>query len=391
MWKTYIGVPAFLDYNVPMNQRLLVFVILALAVGFSARAETQYPIVELGNCANQAACATYCDVVANQQACTAYAAANSLSTTATTTPPAVSTVAPGPGGCTTQAACQAYCDIAAHQVACTTFAGTSTTLTTSTGGPSSTTVATSTVSSADQKRSDAIVQFGGPDGACNDLVSCRVYCDDPTHELSCTKYSLEHDLLPKGQATQTITVLTTVGPQGCTGAACDEYCAIPGHELECIEYAKKKGLIDPKEATAQLDLIKSATVTVPTRSLEKPGRCKNRGECQSYCADDSHKNECDQYALDNGVTTQTIGDYQAIESAPPPTYVVPPVGPIQPVTPPATTTPSATDTPATTTPGTTGGTGGSTLASTTEASTTPTQGASLVDALAAITKYLFSR
>ncbi|OHB25097.1 MAG: hypothetical protein A2542_00355 [Parcubacteria group bacterium RIFOXYD2_FULL_52_8] len=279
------------------------FVLLVLSLVSVARAEVMYPIPELGGCADQEACAVYCDAPEHQDACTAYGVANNLYVVIETPP----------GGLSTD----------------------------------------------DQKRTDAIATFGGPDGACDDSASCRIYCDDPANELSCTQYSLEHDLLPRAQAEETIEVLTVPGPQGCTGTACEEYCALPGNEVECIEFAKSKGLIDPSEAKEQLTLIDEAKKP-RQRMQQKPGACKG-ADCVSYCGHAPNMLECEQYALENGITIDTIGTYQEDVDSLSEKVIVPPAS--------DELVPEA----------------GA------ESEPAPTSGASLGKALSAFTRYLFSR
>ncbi len=177
------------------------------------------------------------------------------------------------GNCKDKDACAVYCDLPVNQAACTAYAASNMVAQAPNNSPGVSPLP------ADKKLSDTIAKFGGPDGACNDLAGCQ------------------------------------------------DYCAQPGHETECIEYAKKKGLIDPKDADSQLNLIRNAAPR-PSRSLTKPGGCRDKATCRSYCTDSSHRDECEAYALANGITPQTISDYQA-EAVPitPPADVLPPTPP----------------------------------------------------------------
>src|SRR3989344_2585451 len=75
--------------------------------------DIQYPIAELGNCADQSSCKTYCNEPANADACTAFA--KNLGVVREKEEKVIKAVSQeGPGGCQTPDECKTYCDDSAH-------------------------------------------------------------------------------------------------------------------------------------------------------------------------------------------------------------------------------------------------------------------------------------
>src|SRR6185436_527618 len=89
--------------------------VLAVGVfGFAyASAQTSnvtFPISELGGCANAKECKTYCNDLANVEACTTYGEAHGLlSSEKAEGNRKLKKITEGPGGCDTKDACKAYC------------------------------------------------------------------------------------------------------------------------------------------------------------------------------------------------------------------------------------------------------------------------------------------
>ena len=81
-----------------------------------------YPIGELGGCDSQSACREYCNELANQDACSAFAAAHGLIKESSEDVRHLDSEKKGPGGCDSETACKAYCDDPAHTEECISFA-----------------------------------------------------------------------------------------------------------------------------------------------------------------------------------------------------------------------------------------------------------------------------
>lgn len=115
-----------------MKKFAILFTALSLASAYGAHAQTesmQFPVQELGGCANKDACRQFCDNPVNRDACTAFAKTHDL-------------VSPeqqrqidqrqklleliqtngGPGGCKTEADCKAFCSNPVNAAECKAFA-----------------------------------------------------------------------------------------------------------------------------------------------------------------------------------------------------------------------------------------------------------------------------
>ncbi|MCX6753493.1 MAG: hypothetical protein NTV03_00310, partial [Candidatus Nomurabacteria bacterium] len=84
----------------------------------------EYPIAELGNCADQASCKTYCDKSENVGACLSFAEKKNLmqKEEIDAAKKFIDTGSKGPGSCSGQVACEQYCDASTHIEECTAFA-----------------------------------------------------------------------------------------------------------------------------------------------------------------------------------------------------------------------------------------------------------------------------
>jgi len=83
----------------------------AAQTGTSTISQISYPVAELGNCADQAACKTYCDKTENIDACLNFAEKNNLMSSAEIQVARnfKALALTGPGSCAGKDACDAYC------------------------------------------------------------------------------------------------------------------------------------------------------------------------------------------------------------------------------------------------------------------------------------------
>src|SRR3989338_10926344 len=84
----------------------------------------QYPVPDLGNCANEAACRSYCDSVDHARECYAFAKKYHLISDEEAQKAAdhFLNITNGPGSCNSGKSCEAYCSTIEHIDECIAFA-----------------------------------------------------------------------------------------------------------------------------------------------------------------------------------------------------------------------------------------------------------------------------
>jgi len=83
-------------------------------------------------------------------------------------------------------------------------------------------------------------------------------------------------------------------PGGCKGKEeCEAYCQDPAHAEECMAFAERAGLISPEEA-------ERARKGMEIIQRGGPGGCKSEKECRLYCQDPAHMEECLNFAVEQG-------------------------------------------------------------------------------------------
>lgn len=140
-------------------------------------------------------------------------------------------------------------------------------------------------------------------GNCANKQACLVYCDETDNRESCIEFARKHNFLPP-QEYETIRrayqAARSGGPGGCQSAdACEAYCEQIDHVEECLDFAEERGLL-PHEDARQARRIHETFV----RGVETPGDCRSRSQCEAYCSEVNHIEECLAFAQEAGL----IGD-----------------------------------------------------------------------------------
>lgn len=300
---------------------LLGFFGVAFYVSSLSVFDIDYPIAELGGCADRQACKAYCNDSANADACFAFAKKYGLADQ-TTVKKAEVVERGGPGNCKGAEECRQYCDDPSHEDECLEFAVQNGFMTKAEverirkPGPGGCRGRQCEQYCSDpaheeecleyaavnglisKEEAERIKQFkqkfkqgqGGP-GGCQSEDQCRNYCDDPAHMQECVEFAEREGLIPKEEAARIKRMGPPEGPGGCRGKeACDAYCSDPANELACIDFAEQNGFISPQEAEIARKMA----------GKTGPGGCRGR-QCKDYCADPAHEEECLQFAKDNGL------------------------------------------------------------------------------------------
>ncbi len=202
--------------------------------------DIQFPIPELGNCADRAACKIYCDDLSHAGDCAAFAKKYGLADE-TAAKQAKNLPKTGPGGCAGQDACKTYCDDASHLDECVAFGKEH-----------------GLITDAEAERAKQFANQTGP-GGCKGQ-ECRTYCDDPDHQEECFNFAKDKHLLSSEDEKNfevgkklRATVAENGGPGGCKSEKeCRAYCADASHVEECAAFAVAHAGISQQEAEKQI-------------------------------------------------------------------------------------------------------------------------------------------
>lgn len=196
----------------------------------------------------------------------------------------------GPGNCTDLASCEAYCSVESNFGECAAFAkkyGLE-----------------DTIPPARQALVDAMQKGEGP-GQCKDEVSCRNYCENTDNIGECADFADKFDLVTTDELKEMRQIASAKKagvsfPGNCkTKESCLQYCDNPTNAVVCMEFALKAGFI-PKE-----DIEAVSKILPYLKSGGKlPGGCTTKESCDAYCGDDTHFNECVEFAVGAGFMTK---------------------------------------------------------------------------------------
>ncbi len=129
-------------------------------------------------------------------------------------------------------------------------------------------------------------------GNCKDKADCKSFCDNPENIDKCVSFAKEHNLISETEAARAEKFAKAgPGPGGCEGIACKTYCDDISHAEECIAFAKEHGLA----ANEEIEKIQKISALLKS-GAETPGGCRGKDECETYCSEASHAEECLAFA-----------------------------------------------------------------------------------------------
>lgn len=184
------------------------------------------------------------------------------------------------GGCQSFRECADFCDQSENFKVCTNFAE----------GHGM----VAPEKAAQSRKMIEIAEIGGP-GGCKGQDECETYCNVPEHMEECIIFAMENDLIPSSELEEAKKVLAAIRkgakPPPCGGKReCDEYCSQPEHLEECIEFGEAAGFIGPEEVAM-----------VRKTGGKGPGGCKGKEECDVYCNDSANMEECINFGIQYGL------------------------------------------------------------------------------------------
>ena len=191
------------------------------------------------------------------------------------------------GGCEDRDACESYCNTLLHIDECISYADRN-------GLLSAEEIA--------EARTFAKLGSSGP-GGCENRVECDRFCSDINNIKECIAFGEKHGLIDDehiGEARKVLSAIESGAklPGGCSSKeSCEAYCEDGAHISECVAFAEAAGLISAEE------LVEIRKFEEVLKSGNTPGNCQGRSQCEAYCKDDSHLDECISFAERSGVAS----------------------------------------------------------------------------------------
>jgi len=141
-------------------------------------------------------------------------------------------------------------------------------------------------------------------GNCGSQNECKPYCDNPDHISACSSFAESSGLSTKTQTAFTqkfvAAIKSQTGPGGCSSPdSCKTYCDNISHIDECVSFAEKNGL----KTSDQLSEAKKIQQAIKSGATP-PGACKNKDECETYCSNSDHLEECLAFSEKAGLMNQ---------------------------------------------------------------------------------------
>ncbi|MCL5004421.1 MAG: YppG family protein [Patescibacteria group bacterium] len=247
-----------------------------------------YPIKELGNCKDEIACRNFCEVKENMIPCVNFAEQHDLiSKEEAKQAKRFAKIGEGPGGCQGKDECESYCDDNAHIDECLAFA------------EKNDLISSDELEEA-KKVAKALKEGAQLPGGCKRKSDCENYCDNPDHMEECLAFAEKAGFIPPEELAEAKKAAQAMKsgikpPGNCRGKKqCDAYCSQAEHMEECFNFAVAAGFIPPEEA-------ENARKIMPLMLKgEMPGGCRGKEQCEAYCADESHTEECANFAIKAG-------------------------------------------------------------------------------------------
>lgn len=255
---------------------ILFFIGLAIFSSASSPFDIEFPIPELGNCADKGACKTYCDDFAHKNECIVFAEKHGFATRQEAEevenhPPV------GPGGCNNVEECEGYCDDPSHTEECVAFGKEH-----------------GLLDKKEIQKGEKFVEKTGP-GGCKNPEECRAYCEDPGKKDECIDFAVREGYMTREESEKARKFFGKTGPGGCREEhECRAYCNDSSHLEECLEFGEREGLIRQEDAVK----IRKLGFT------EGPGGCKGQDECRIFCEDPANHFTCVDWAVEHKLMTQ---------------------------------------------------------------------------------------
>jgi len=143
-----------------------------------------------------------------------------------------------------------------------------------------------------------LILQGVTPGKCDTKERCEAYCQDTVHALECMEFAVKYEVLPPDELAVLKKILPFMRagkmPDGCKSKAeCETYCSDAAHFEECLDLGLALGVIKSEEA----ELIRKS-------GGKGPGNCRSREACEAFCSNPQNQKECMDFAVKIGLMTQ---------------------------------------------------------------------------------------
>lgn len=133
---------------------------------------------------------------------------------------------------------------------------------------------------------------------CQNEDQCRAYCDDPSNINECLAFAERHQLLSAQELEKAKRFLRigAVGPGDCSSESeCEAYCENVAHIQECLAFAEQHGFMDAEELAEAKKVAQALQ-----QGARLPGGCTTKSACEAYCHDPRNMRECLAFAEQGG-------------------------------------------------------------------------------------------
>ncbi|MHB9019991.1 MAG: hypothetical protein ACYC3G_03980, partial [Minisyncoccota bacterium] len=141
----------------------------------------------------------------------------------------------------------------------------------------------------------AAIKRGVKMPACNGQEECDKYCSSSEHMEECINFGIEAGMMPKQEQEKAQKMLAAIkqgiNPPACKGEQeCQKYCAQESHLEECIKFGEATGM------------MKAEDVAMMRKTGGKgPGGCVGKEACQVFCDNPDNSEVCFQFGKENGL------------------------------------------------------------------------------------------
>ena len=150
-------------------------------------------------------------------------------------------------------------------------------------------------------------------GDCENETACKSYCDKSENIESCVNFAEKNNLMSKEEIglAKKFMAVGGKGPGGCSGKdECEAYCNNIDHIDECISFGEENNLIPPEE------LEEAKKVQAAIKRGIKPPPCGNKKQCDIYCEESEHMEECVAFGIEAGfIQGKELEDVQKMLAA----------------------------------------------------------------------------
>ncbi len=235
-----------------------------------------------GGCTQKETCEAYCEDPAHIEECVSFALAAGFMNEEEAEM-VKKTGGKGPGGCRGKKECDAFCDNPNNMEVCMEFA-----IEYDIMPPEEI---------EDAKGALRAIKAGVKMPNCH-RDECDEYCRKPENAEECINFSVAAGFMSRKEADDALKMMKsglTTGPGGCKEKEeCEAYCQIEENMQECMEFSVKAGFMSQEEYDMAME----------HKDKKGPGGCQSEEECKEYCNKEENMQECMDFAAEEGHMSQ---------------------------------------------------------------------------------------